>query len=106
VDSVPNAAALVAGAQAEPFHHCISGVVASGVELPILGVFVWRDAVELDYRMGDEWNPGRVAGFFELLRDCCDLDAGATVAPANSEGPPYSERFAEAWRSYVSPQNP
>ena len=74
VDSVPNAAVLVAAGQADPFHHCISGVVAAGVELPALGVFVWPDAIELDYRMGREWGPAQVAGFFELLRDCCTAD--------------------------------
>jgi hypothetical protein len=106
VDSVPNAAALVAGGQAEPFHLCISGVIAGGVELPTLGVFVWPDTVELDYRMGDEWNSSRVAGLFELLRDCCDLDDGATVTPAKSEGPPYPDRFASGWGSYASSRTP
>src|SRR5262249_8158556 len=97
VDSVPNAAALVAAETAEPFHHCIAGLVAAGVELPVLGVFVWQDTVELDYRMGREWGPSQVAGFFELLRDCCALDPSAVVKPAECEGPPYSKQFAEAW---------
>ena len=46
-DSVPNPAGLVAG----------------GVELPVLGVFVWQDCVEWDYRMGREWGVhlGRLA---------------------------------------------
>jgi hypothetical protein len=102
VDSVPNAAGLVAGGEADAFHHCISGVVAGGVELPTLGVFVWPDTVELDYRMGPDWGPSQVAGFFELLRDCCALDTGAVVTPADSEGPPYPDRFARAWSSYNS----
>src|SRR5262249_52375013 len=67
VDSVPDAAALVAAGEAEPFHHCVGGLVAGGVELPVLGVFVWGNAVELDYRMGREWGPAQVDGFFELL---------------------------------------
>jgi hypothetical protein len=100
VDSVSNAATLVASGQAEAFHHCIAGVIAAGVELPILGVFVWRDIVELDYRMGTEWRPPQVVGFFELLRDCCAIDAGAVVAPAEFEGPPNPERFAQAWAHY------
>src|SRR5262245_53511760 len=37
VDSVPNAAALVAAGEADVFHHCIGGLVAGGVELPVLG---------------------------------------------------------------------
>jgi len=100
VDSVPNAAALVPTGQAAPFHHCIAGVVAGGVELPVLRVYVWPDAVELDYRMGPEWGPTQVAGFFDLLRDCCVLAPGAVVVSAVSEGPPYSARFSLAWAWY------
>ncbi len=102
VDSVPNAALLVAAGEAEAFHHCIDAVVVGGVELPVLGVFVWPDIIELDYRMGREWGPAQVAGFFELLRDCCALDPASTVAPAIFEGPPYPERFSRAWSSFRS----
>jgi hypothetical protein len=100
VDAVPNAAALVASCDADAFHHCISGIVAASVELPIIGVFVWPNAVELDYRMGSEWSAVRVAGFFELLRDCCACDPTAVIVPAEFEGPPYPDRFAEAWSRY------
>lgn len=102
VDSVPNAAALVVTGQAAPFHHCIGGVMAGGVVLPVLGVFVFADTIELDYRMGPEWGPEEIAGFFELLRECCAVAPGAVVVPASSEGPPYPERFARAWTSYLS----
>ena len=102
VDSVPNAAALVAAGRAEPFHHCLGGIVAGGTELPVLGVFVWPGTIELDYRMGQEWGPQQVAGFFRLLRDCCELDPGGIVIPAESEGPPYPDRFMRAWARYKS----
>ena len=97
IDSVPNAAAMVAANHADAFHHTIAGLVAGGVELPVLGVFVWSNCVELDYRMGPEWGPAEVAGFFELLRDCCEIEVGAAVLPADSEGPPYPDRFMRAW---------
>jgi hypothetical protein len=108
VDSVPNAAALVAAGEAEAFHHCIAGVVAGGVELPVLGVFVWPNVIELDYRMGREWGPAQVAGFFELLRDCCTLDLAASVVPADREGPPHPQGFPRlGLRTGVStPKNP
>jgi len=48
IDSVPNAATLVATGQAEAFHHCVDGLVVGGVELPTLGVFVFCDLIELD----------------------------------------------------------
>ncbi len=100
VDSVPDAAKLVAEEDAEPFHHCIEGIVAAGVVLPVLGVFVWQDCVELDYRMGQEWGLAQIAGFFELLRDCCELDPAATVAPAEWEGPPQPDCFLRTWLAY------
>jgi len=100
VDSVPSAATLVASGEAEAFHHCIAGVVSAGVELPVIGVFVWQDTIELDYRMGKEWGPHQVAGFFELLRECCALDPGASVVPAKGEGPLYPDQFVNAWRRF------
>jgi hypothetical protein len=100
VDEVPDAAALVAAGEAEPFYHCFGGLVAGGVELPVLGVFVFGNALELDYRMGPPWGPAQVAGFFELLRDCCALDPAARVVPADVEGPPYPELFSTVWASY------
>jgi hypothetical protein len=100
VDSVSDAAGLVAAGEAEGFHHCVEGLVAGGVELPILGVTVWPDCVVLDYQMGREWGSAQVAGFFELLRDCCSLDSTAVVMPARYDGPPYSDRFLRAWSSY------
>jgi hypothetical protein len=106
VDSVPDAAGLVAAGEAEAFHHCIEGLVAGGVVLPVLGVFVWPNIVELDYRMGKEWGPVQVAGLFELLRDCCTLDPAAIVVPAEFEGPPYPDRFLRAWSSYREPSWP
>jgi hypothetical protein len=100
VDSVTNAAALVVSGQAEPFHHCIKGVIAAGVALPVLGLFVSQDAIQFDYRMGAQWGPAEVEGFFDLLRDCCAIDPGGVVLPAQCEGPPYPDRFAQAWATY------
>jgi hypothetical protein len=52
VDLVKDAAALVASGEAEAFHHTIEGLVVAGVELPVLGIFVFPDSIEIDYRMG------------------------------------------------------
>lgn len=106
VDSVPDAAGLVAAGEAEAFHHCVEGVVSGGVELPVLGVFVWPDCVELDYRMGREWGPTQVAGFFDLLRECCDLAPTAIIVTAEFEGPPYPDRFIRAWALYKKHAEP
>lgn len=100
IDSVPNAAVLVTEGHADAFHFGLTSITAFGTELPELGVFVFPDCIELDYRMGPEWGPAQVAGFFELLHDCASLDPAAIVLPAETEGPPYPERFARAWATY------
>lgn len=101
IDSVSNAAALVAAYEAAPFHFCIEGIAAGGVRLPVLGVFVFHESIELDYRMGAEWGPAEVHGFFELLRECCNLARGPTIIMPECEGPPYPDRFLQAWASYM-----
>jgi len=102
IDSVPDAAALVAAGQAEAFHFCITGFRVAEVELPVLGVFVWPDCIEFDYRMGPIWGSVQVSGFFEMLKDCCSLDPAAIVIPAEFDGPPKPERFVQAWAAYQS----
>jgi hypothetical protein len=65
--------------------------------LPTLGVIVFPEAVELSYRMGPEWGSPEVFGFFNLLRDCVNIDQTAVVVPADREGPPDPRRFSEVW---------
>lgn len=100
VDAVPNAAELVASGTAEAFHHCVGGLVSEGVELPTLGVFVFPDSISFDYRMGPEWGPAEVAGFFALLKECVQLAPGAEMRPGDVEGPPEPEQFVEAWKRF------
>jgi hypothetical protein len=80
--------------------------VAGGVEWPLLGEYVCPECVELDDRMGGDWGPTQVVGFFELLRDCGALDPSAVVVPAEFEGPPYPDRFMRAWSSYKRQAEP
>jgi hypothetical protein len=82
VDSVADPAGLVIVGEAVALSHEIEGLVAGGVELPALGVRVWPEAVDLAYRAGREWGRAQIAGFFELLRDCCNLDSAAIVEPS------------------------
>ena len=102
VDSVANAAELVAAGEAEPFHHCVSGIISGGAELPVLGIYVGPDWVDLDYRMGPEWTPMKVRGLFELLWECHALAPSATIRPADFEGPPFPERFIAAWTAFAA----
>lgn len=101
IESVDDPAALVASGLAEGFHFCVGGLSIAGTTLPVLGIFVLPDTIEIDYRMGPAWGPTEVEGFFKLLSDCAALAPTAVVRPAEFEGPPYSERFTKAWASYT-----
>lgn len=100
VDSVADPAELVAKGESEAFHICLGGIHVAGEELPVLGLFVWPDSIELDYRMGPAWTSRKIACFFALLRECSELAPRARVRPAACEGPPFPDRFSYAWRVY------
>ena len=58
---------LVLSGRVEPFHILLGGIAIEGCMLPDLGVFVDRESLVLDYRMGDEWDESRVRAFLRLL---------------------------------------
>lgn len=97
LDAVPNAAELVASGDADAFHFCFTGLRVGAVELPELGLFVFRDSVELDYRMGAHWTREAIAAFFGLLRELCRIAPQATVGVPSVEPPPEPDRFLDAW---------
>ncbi len=99
VDSVADPAGLVVAGETTISHE-IEGLVAGGVELPVLGIRVWAQAVDLAYSVGHEWGQAQIAGFFELLRDCCTLDSAAIVDPSPFATQGYTDRFLQAWSLY------
>lgn len=100
LDAVPNAAELVASGDAEVFHFCFTGLRVGAVELPELGLFVFSDGVELNYRMGPHWTRESITAFFELLRNLCRVAPKATIGIPSVEPPPEPDRFLEAWSRY------
>jgi hypothetical protein len=102
VDSVENAAALVGQGRAEPFHLCLSDLAVSDALLPDIGVFVFSDSIELDYRMGPEWTRDRVAALFELLCQIVIDRPSAVVEPSSPEGPPDPAAFRHFWSTLQS----
>lgn len=62
-----DAESVIAGT-ADSFHVLLTGVVCAGVELPDLGVFVFPNSLDIDYRMGPQWGDEQVHGLIELLR--------------------------------------
>lgn len=106
IDSVPNAAHLVATGEAAPFHFAVNGLSVQQVLIPCLGIFVFQDTIALDYRMGRAWQPEQVFAFFSLLRLLVKLSAAGTVHPEAGEGPPYPEAFSVAWAYFLNSHEP
>ena len=100
VDSLPNAAELVVSREAESFHAVLRGISFDGAVIPDLGVFVFPDAIYLDYRMGPEWGPTHLKSLFELLNQLQQLDREAVVTLPEECTPQARKRFATAFADY------
>ena len=100
VDAVPNAAGLVVSGEAESFHAVLRGISFDGVVIPDLGVFVFPEAVYLDYRMGADWGPAQLSALFELLNQLQLLDREAVVTLPEECTAEARKRFATAFADY------
>ena len=100
VDSVPNAAKLVVNGEAESFHVVLHGISLNGALTPDLGVFVFPDAIYLDYRMGHEWGAQGLDAFFALLHKLKSFDKNALVTLPPESPVEEKRRFAKAFSEY------
>ena len=102
LDSVSNAARLVVTGEAEPFHSVLHGITYFGAVIPDLGVFVFQDAISLDYRMGTDWNAAKLTALFELLYQLQRIDPNAQISLSKSYfNSAWQTRFAVAFASYA-----
>ena len=101
LSEIADPAGLVSCGAACPFHCCFSGISWNQVELPVLGLFVFQESLEIDYRMGAEWNPDRVDAFLRLIAHLISIAPEATVESAEQEGLPFPGRFDEALDHYA-----
>ncbi len=63
-----NPAIQVVSGEAEPFHLCFDGIKSpSGKRIPVLGIYVFPNALCFDYRMGSQWNQKSVQALFEFM---------------------------------------
>jgi hypothetical protein len=63
-----NIAALVVSGTADPIHLCFDGITSpSGKRIPELGLYIFKDGLSLDYRMGPDWNKEAIQGLLELI---------------------------------------
>ncbi len=100
VDSVANAAELVVNGEAESFHVVLHGISLNGSLIPDLGVFVFPDAIYLDYRMGHEWGARELEAFFALLHQLKSFDKNALVTLPPEYAVEARRRFAKAFSEY------
>lgn len=87
---------MVLDETADPFHCCFQEILFEGVRIPDLGLFVFRDTAQIDYRMGTDWNRENVNAFFRLLAALKRMTPEATVDSAAPEGVIYPATFLQA----------
>lgn len=104
LNQLDDLAGLVLAGTTDSFHCCFGGISYDDVKLPVLGVFVFRDCVEIDYRMGPEWNPDNVDTFSRLLAYLKCLAPEAIVGSPQNEGVPYPTEFKLAFNRYTDMQ--
>jgi hypothetical protein len=96
LEGLENPAAMVTAGKVQCFHHCLDGITIDGVSVPMLGVFVFPDWIELDYRPGPAWREREVMAFFTILRSINQIAPCAIIAPAHTHGELWTSRFREA----------
>jgi hypothetical protein len=102
LDSVSNAAALVVAGEAEPFYVVLGGIQAHNTIIPDLGVFVFVDGLNLDYRMGPHWGPCELEALFQVLVELAALDSNATISLDENFHADEEARFQKAWRRWAA----
>jgi hypothetical protein len=87
----------------DSFHCCFGGLSIEGIEIPVLGIFVYKDGIEIDFRMGSDWTPIKIDAMFRLLAHLQTLAPESTIKSAETEGLVDENSFLEALRLYTAP---
>ena len=101
ISAVSDPTGMVFSGAASHFHCCFSGLSWNKLSLPVLGLFVFSDSLEIDYRMGGDWIPEKVDAFFGLLSHLISLAPEAIVDSAYPEGLPFPGEFGIALDHYA-----
>jgi len=100
LDSVNNAAQLVVSGEANPFHFLTRGIKISDIILPDLGVFVFDNAIALDYEKGKAWGKPQIKAFFELLGTVFSKAVGPRLKFNADTGKDENARFTHALAAF------
>ncbi|MGY4891986.1 hypothetical protein [Xanthomonas euvesicatoria] len=79
-------ALLVASGDAEAFHVVLGGIAGSSSPIPDLGVFVFADSLDFDYRMGAVWGQNEIQSFLALLDQLRELGGQVSVPWWGADG--------------------
>jgi len=80
-------------------HFVLHDLAMGAVQLPAIGIYVGKEVLILDYRMGDEWATSQIEAFFHFLEALRAMD-GKIAAPWWG-----SESEAE-WSAALAAPNP
>jgi hypothetical protein len=94
-------AGLVVTGIAAPFHCCFQLKPKDEKTIPVLGLFVLQDVVEIDFRMGSDWCPENVDAFFRLLVHLKSIAPESQIESAANEGLRYPLEFKAALDLYT-----
>ena len=82
LEDIADPAQVVIDGGSHSFHCCFKGVTNAAQEFPTLGLFIFADSVEIDYRMGPAWNRDNVNALFSFLAYLQSFCTGCTVGSA------------------------
>ena len=92
---------IFAIADGKHFHVLILDVRSpSKLPVPTLGIGVGEDWITIDYRMGLEWTPDAVFGFFEIVSALQDLTMASTITHGVNANDPGGRRFIASLRDW------
>lgn len=98
-----NPAKDVVQGKAEGFHLCFDGVQSpSGKIMPELGVFVFNDSLNIDYRMGEGWTDEAIEGLLDILYALFQNCKNMKLSHKGNMFDPDGSIFEESWIAYIS----
>ncbi len=100
--SIGDPCAWLRDGRVDSFHCCFGGIAINGTTIPELGLFVLRDSVQIDYRMGPDWNRSNFDAFFRMLAHLKSIAPESKIKSADPEGLMDETSFMTALNYYLN----